>query len=162
MKCTSPQNGSEKHCSNKASHGAWLATRADPPSLTHLCSAGTGGGHTAGSLNGSSRQDTGKSGGLSILKLSNVLTILLTCSYSSKSSCRTWGRERYVRSHSELTQSARKLPQSVSFLSVSQRVQNESEKHWRTALQRGTGVQRTGRRGLHCIPLPKGKSCVSH
>lgn len=62
--------------------------------LFYLCSAGVGGGQTSGSLGLSSGRGLGKSTGLSTLKLSRVFTRLLTCSYSSASSCRTWAQRR--------------------------------------------------------------------
>lgn len=59
---------------------------------THLCSAGVGGGQTAGSSGLSSDWGARMSTGFSDLKLSSVPMMAFTCSYSSVSSCLTWSQ----------------------------------------------------------------------
>lgn len=60
--------------------------------VTHLCSAGMGGGQIAGSPGLSSDGGAMMSLGFSDLKLSSVATMAFTCSYSSVSSSRTFAR----------------------------------------------------------------------
>ena len=64
---------------------------------TYRCSAGMGGGQTAGSCGRSSGTGRAaeKSTGFSDLKLSSVPTIPFTCSYSSDSSCFTWCKSKH-------------------------------------------------------------------